>query len=507
MDIDLSHKNFGGASAFLQEDLELDSENIKGGERGEYYSLERKGSVEEMQKDLNEQGSKGSVGGPEKHQVESPHFKSDSAGFHSDNETVEARLSIQKELSSPKDNAYYGEQEGAYESCYPGEQISPAQNAVPDQDVVAADSTHYLQRSSSTVNVEMEEDSYMDADKSSNDDRKTDEHPENLSSHTEFEKTDTVHEKIDARNSDYDRGKLESLDESKDEDHNFSEKPLSPSEKGGLMRSSSDMQSPQRTPKRNSGTPVRQTSVSPERSRKREQRSPEKDDSKSLHVSSSSKRRRTSSLERSGGDSRRRSRTPRRTPSGNSHRKDDSPRKRSSASPHRRRSPRRRSKSASRSPVRRRDSPSGRRRDRRDRSRSRSPYARDRSRRSPRGRRSHSPRRRSPPSYHSRHRSPRRRPWSPPPNRNTGVGKPGRNLFVAGFSFVTTERDLEKKFSKYGRVTDVRIVRDKRSGDSRGFGFLSLERDEDADAAIRALDQTEWNGRIVLVEKSKTSAR
>ncbi|KAF9604435.1 hypothetical protein IFM89_006444, partial [Coptis chinensis] len=36
------------------------------------------------------------------------------------------------------------------------------------------------------------------------------------------------------------------------------------------------------------------------------------------------------------------------------------------------------------------------------------------------------------------------------------------------------------------------------SGDSRGFGFLTLERDEDADAAIRALDQTEWNGRVVL---------
>ncbi|KAK6934451.1 RNA recognition motif domain [Dillenia turbinata] len=40
-------------------------------------------------------------------------------------------------------------------------------------------------------------------------------------------------------------------------------------------------------------------------------------------------------------------------------------------------------------------------------------------------------------------------------------------------------------------------------GDSRGFGFLSLETDEDADAAIRALDKTEWNGRIVLVEKAE----
>lgn len=41
-----------------------------------------------------------------------------------------------------------------------------------------------------------------------------------------------------------------------------------------------------------------------------------------------------------------------------------------------------------------------------------------------------------------------------------------------------------------------------RSGISRGYGFLSLERDGEADAAIRALHRTEWNGRVVLVEKS-----
>ncbi|XP_057971871.1 RNA-binding protein rsd1-like isoform X2 [Malania oleifera] len=164
---------------------------------------------------------------------------------------------------------------------------------------------------------------------------------------------------------------------------------------------------------------------------------------------------------------------------------------------------RRRKRSVSRSPVGRRDSSSGHKRDYHDRSRSRSPYRRDHRRRSPR----YSPRHRSPLVYHSRHRSPRRRPWSPPRNRSTGLGKPGKNLFVAGFSFLTTEKDLERKFSKFGRVRDVRIVRDKRSGDSRGFGFLSLQRDEEADAAIRALDETEWNGRIILVEKSKTSGR
>lgn len=136
-----------------------------------------------------------------------------------------------------------------------------------------------------------------------------------------------------------------------------------------------------------------------------------------------------------------------------------------------------RSRSRSQSPVRRRDSSTRR----------------------------YSPRHRSPVSHHSRHRSPRRRPWSPPSNRSTGLGKPGKNLFVAGFSFLTTERDLDRKFSKYGRVRDIRIVRDKRSGDSRGFGFLSMHKDEEADAAIKALDKTDWNGRIILVEKSKSS--
>ncbi|KAJ6853312.1 peptidyl-prolyl cis-trans isomerase CYP63-like isoform X1 [Iris pallida] len=179
-----------------------------------------------------------------------------------------------------------------------------------------------------------------------------------------------------------------------------------------------------------------------------------------------------------------------------SHRRDTSPRRHVYASPKRRDSPRRRS------PVRRQHSPGNRREHRR--SRSRSPIARDRKGRSPRRR--HSPRRRSPLPSYSRHRSPRRH-WSPPADRKTGLGKPGNNLFVAGFSYVTTQRDLEKKFSRFGRVTDVRIVRDRRSGESRGFGFLSLERDEDADAAIRALDQTEWNGRILLVEKSKMSSR
>ncbi|CAL5062530.1 unnamed protein product [Urochloa decumbens] len=234
------------------------------------------------------------------------------------------------------------------------------------------------------------------------------------------------------------------------------------------------------SPRRRS-TPPRRRSISPRRSSHKRRESPRRGDSP---------RRRHSPKRR---DSPRKRDSPRRR---DSPRKRDSPRRRDSPK-RRRESPRRRDRSKSRSPSRRHD----RHRREHDRSRSRSPHRRDHHKRSPRR---HSPRRRSP-SSSRRHHSPKRQ-WSPPANRKTGLGKPGKNLFIAGFSYATTERDLEKKFCKFGRVTSARVVRDKRTGDSRGFGFLSLEKDEDADEAIRACDETEWNGRIILVEKSKAPA-
>ncbi|KAF9604434.1 hypothetical protein IFM89_006443 [Coptis chinensis] len=218
--------------------------------------------------------------------------------------------------------------------------------------------------------------------------------------------------------------------------------------------------------------PVREISVSPKRAPNLQCRklsaSPQ-----GLHDSPrSSKQKISPSSERTAGHSRRDlsddhvSLSVRRSPSRRSRR--DSPRrdesllKRLSSSPRKRQlspDPRRVDRSVSRSPTRQRDSSYGSRRDRRDRSRSRSPHAREHYRRSPRR---YSPRRRSPPRHHSRRRSPRRKPWSPPHNRDNGAGRPGNNIFVAGFNFVTTEKDLERKFSRFGRVRDVRIVRDKR---------------------------------------------
>nr|XP_051215680.1 uncharacterized protein LOC127333328 isoform X2 [Lolium perenne] len=266
------------------------------------------------------------------------------------------------------------------------------------------------------------------------------------------------------------------------------------------------------SPKRRHGSP-RRRSPSPKRrhgSPRRRSPSPKKRHGSPRRRSPSPKRRHGSPRRRSPSPKRRaspkRRSSPRRRDSP-PRRRDSSPRRRNSSprkrdsSPRRRDSPtRKRDRSKSRSPSRKTDS--SRHRREHGRSRSRSPHSRDHHKRSPRRR--HSPRHRSPPASHRQH-SPKR-PWSPPANRKTGLGKPGKNLFVAGFSYATTERELEKKFAKFGRVTRVRVVRDRRTGDSRGFGFLSLEKDEDADEAIKACDETEWNGRIILVEKSKAPA-
>ncbi|XP_077221384.1 uncharacterized protein LOC143855087 isoform X2 [Tasmannia lanceolata] len=393
-------------------------------------------------------------------------------------------------------------------------------------------------------------------------DGKTKENSGDFSGNSQLENSEHALEEMEGRNSDHYKGQLQapsrtiysSDDGDKERPHYLGK---SQSDNGETEGGNFETHSPGRTPRR-FASPMRHMSVSPERSPSTQPTAGKKQSPLPMvvqeisHSPGSSREKNSPSSERLGLDGKRDpshgrlspsvrwpSHSPERPARQDSERRDDSttnklaasPRRRnlppghrrqdrsSSRSPVRHRDPSRspiqhrdpsrspiRHRDPSRSPIRHRDSSSGYRRDYRDRSRSRSPYARDRYRRSPRRR--YSPRHRSPPTgYHSRRRSPRRRPWSPPPNRSTGVGRPGNNLFIAGFSFVTTERDLERKFSRFGRVTDVRIVRDKRSGDSRGFGFLSLERDEDADAAIRALDQTEWNGRVVLVEKSKTSSR
>ncbi|CAB4380297.1 RNA-binding domain-containing protein [Rhizophagus irregularis] len=108
--------------------------------------------------------------------------------------------------------------------------------------------------------------------------------------------------------------------------------------------------------------------------------------------------------------------------------------------------------------------------------------------------------RRSPLSR-SRSRSPRR---SRSPSRGDEENlNPGNNLFVTGLSMRTGDRELEDIFSKYGKVLKAQIMYDPHTRDSRGFGFVTMETLDEAEAAREGINGSEINGRILTVEKAR----
>ena len=77
------------------------------------------------------------------------------------------------------------------------------------------------------------------------------------------------------------------------------------------------------------------------------------------------------------------------------------------------------------------------------------------------------------------------------------------NIYVGNLDFATTQEDLETLFSEFGEVENARIITDKMSGRSKGFGFIEMLSDEKAKAAIEALDGKEVNGRAIKVNEAK----
>ena len=73
-------------------------------------------------------------------------------------------------------------------------------------------------------------------------------------------------------------------------------------------------------------------------------------------------------------------------------------------------------------------------------------------------------------------------------------------LFVGGLSWSTTDESLGKAFSAHGEVTEARVVMDRTTGKSRGFGFVTFSSEESARAAKDAMDNTAIDGRNVRVD-------
>ena len=79
----------------------------------------------------------------------------------------------------------------------------------------------------------------------------------------------------------------------------------------------------------------------------------------------------------------------------------------------------------------------------------------------------------------------------------------GRKLFVGNLSFNTDERRLEELFQSVGAVDTVNIVRDQMTGRARGFAFVEMQSEEDAQNAIQRLNDTELDGRKLAVNEAR----
>ncbi len=81
------------------------------------------------------------------------------------------------------------------------------------------------------------------------------------------------------------------------------------------------------------------------------------------------------------------------------------------------------------------------------------------------------------------------------------------NIFVAKLNFDTQESDLRDAFEQFGEVDSVKIIMDKFSGRSKGFGFVEMPNDEEGQNAINDLDGTELDGRTIVVKKAEPRER
>ncbi|MEQ1504928.1 MAG: RNA-binding protein, partial [Myxococcota bacterium] len=76
-------------------------------------------------------------------------------------------------------------------------------------------------------------------------------------------------------------------------------------------------------------------------------------------------------------------------------------------------------------------------------------------------------------------------------------------LFVGGLSWNTTDEGLLDAFSEFGEVTDAKVITDRDTGRSRGFGFVTFAQEDSARAAIEKMDGTDLDGRTIRVNEAE----
>jgi RNA recognition motif-containing protein len=77
------------------------------------------------------------------------------------------------------------------------------------------------------------------------------------------------------------------------------------------------------------------------------------------------------------------------------------------------------------------------------------------------------------------------------------------NIFVSNLSFNVNDADLRILFEEFGQVTSAKVIMDKMSGKSRGFGFVEMDDDAKGQVAIKELNQCEYDNRVIMVNVAK----
>ena len=79
----------------------------------------------------------------------------------------------------------------------------------------------------------------------------------------------------------------------------------------------------------------------------------------------------------------------------------------------------------------------------------------------------------------------------------------GAKIYVGGLPYSATETQLNDLFAVHGTVESARVITDRFTGQSRGFGFVEMSKDEEAKAAITALNGTQMDGRTLTVNEAR----
>ena len=80
-------------------------------------------------------------------------------------------------------------------------------------------------------------------------------------------------------------------------------------------------------------------------------------------------------------------------------------------------------------------------------------------------------------------------------------------LYIGSLPYSTTESDLRTLFGDFGDIDELSLVKDRHTGESKGFGFIEMKRNSDADKAIKALNGSVFQGRNIKVNQAQSKGK